>query len=53
MLAIWMIRVKQVAKTVELIRAKGGKVTREPGPVKGGYKFEIIERPGTPEPFAR
>jgi predicted enzyme related to lactoylglutathione lyase len=65
MLAIWMIRVKQVAKTVELIRAKGGKVTREPGPVKGGktviafvedpdgYKFEIIERPGTPEPLCQ
>jgi len=57
--------VKQVAKTVELIRAKGGKVTREPGPVKGGktviafvedpdgYIFEIIERPGTPEPLSQ
>ncbi|EMS45916.1 putative lactoylglutathione lyase, chloroplast [Triticum urartu] len=54
-----------VAKTVELIRAKGGKVTREPGPVKGGktviafiedpdgYKFEILERPGTPEPLCQ
>lgn len=58
----WM---KQVAKTVELVRAKGGKVTREPGPVKGGttviafvedpngYKFEILERPGTPEPLCQ
>ena len=56
---------RQVAKTVELIRAKGGKVTREPGPVKGGktviafiedpdgYKFEILERPGTPEPLGQ
>jgi lactoylglutathione lyase len=56
---------KQVAKTVELVRAKGGKVTREPGPVKGGrtviafvedpdgYKFEILERPGTPEPLCQ
>lgn len=26
----------QVARTVELVRSKGGKVTREPGPVKGG-----------------
>jgi lactoylglutathione lyase len=57
--------VKQVAKTVELIRAKAGKVIREAGPVKGGetviafvedpdgYKFEIIERPGTPEPLCQ
>jgi lactoylglutathione lyase len=55
----------QVSKMVELIRAKGGKVTREPGPVKGGktviafvedpdgYKFEILERPGTPEPLCQ
>ncbi|KAL6629531.1 hypothetical protein ACP70R_029296 [Stipagrostis hirtigluma subsp. patula] len=59
------IAVEDVAKTVELIRAKGGKVTREPGPVKGGktviafvedpdgYKFEILERPGTPEPLCQ
>ncbi|XP_052142713.1 probable lactoylglutathione lyase, chloroplastic [Oryza glaberrima] len=59
------IAVDDVAKTVELIRAKGGKVTREPGPVKGGktviafvedpdgYKFEILERPGTPEPLCQ
>ncbi|EES04930.2 probable lactoylglutathione lyase, chloroplastic [Sorghum bicolor] len=59
------IGVEDVAKTVELIRAKGGKVTREPGPVKGGktviafvedpdgYIFEIIERPGTPEPLSQ
>uniref|UniRef100_A0A0D9VEU5 lactoylglutathione lyase n=1 Tax=Leersia perrieri TaxID=77586 RepID=A0A0D9VEU5_9ORYZ len=59
------VAVDDVAKTVELIRAKGGKVTREPGPVKGGktviafvedpdgYKFEILERPGTPEPLCQ
>ncbi|KAF7073045.1 hypothetical protein CFC21_078092 [Triticum aestivum] len=59
------IATDDVAKTVELIRAKGGKVTREPGPVKGGktviafiedpdgYKFEILERPGTPEPLGQ
>ncbi|KAF7075461.1 hypothetical protein CFC21_080234 [Triticum aestivum] len=59
------IATDDVAKTVELIRAKGGKVTREPGPVKGGktviafiedpdgYKFEILERPGTPEPLCQ
>ncbi|KAJ1278993.1 hypothetical protein BS78_04G120900 [Paspalum vaginatum] len=59
------IGVDDVARTVELIRAKGGKVTREPGPVKGGetviafvedpdgYKFEIIQRPGTPEPLCQ
>jgi lactoylglutathione lyase len=56
---------EQVARTVELIRSKGGKVTREPGPVKGGetviafvedpdgYKFEILERPSTPEPLCQ
>ncbi|AQK69843.1 putative lactoylglutathione lyase chloroplastic [Zea mays] len=59
------IAVEDVAKTVELIRAKAGKVIREAGPVKGGetviafvedpdgYKFEIIERPGTPEPLCQ
>lgn len=59
------IATDDVAKTVEIIRAKGGKVTREPGPVKGGktviafiedpdgYKFEILERPGTPEPLCQ
>ncbi|KAK6126882.1 hypothetical protein DH2020_039377 [Rehmannia glutinosa] len=50
------IAVDDVAKTVDLIKAKGGIVTREPGPVKGGqtviafiedpdgYKFELLER---------
>ncbi|KVI01247.1 Glyoxalase/fosfomycin resistance/dioxygenase domain-containing protein [Cynara cardunculus var. scolymus] len=45
--------------------AKGGTVTREPGPVKGGksiiafvedpdgYKFELIERGPTPEPLCQ
>ncbi|KAI4985728.1 lactoylglutathione lyase GLX1-like [Hordeum vulgare subsp. vulgare] len=59
------IATDDVAKTVEIVRAKGGKVTREPGPVKGGktviafiedpdgYKFEILERPGTPEPLCQ
>lgn len=48
---------------MDLIKAKGGFVTREPGPVKGrksaialiedpdGYKFELIERGPTPEPL--
>ncbi|KAK6941483.1 Glyoxalase/fosfomycin resistance/dioxygenase domain [Dillenia turbinata] len=59
------IAVEDVAKTVDLIKAKGGKVTREPGPVKGGksviafiedpdgYKFELIERGPTPEPLCQ
>nr|KYP61644.1 Lactoylglutathione lyase [Cajanus cajan] len=59
------IAVDDVAKAVELIRAKGGKITREPGPVKGGrsviafiedpdgYKFELIERGPTPEPLCQ
>ena len=53
----------QVYKLVEDIRAKGGVVTREPGPVKGGqsviafvkdpdgYVFELIQRGPTPEPL--
>ncbi|KAL7134799.1 hypothetical protein ABFS83_11G050000 [Erythranthe nasuta] len=59
------IAVDDVVKTVDLIKAKGGKVTREPGPVKGGktviafvedpdgYKFELLERGPTPEPFCQ
>ncbi|KAL2929079.1 putative lactoylglutathione lyase chloroplastic [Bienertia sinuspersici] len=59
------IAVEDAAKTVELIKAKGGTVTREAGPVKGGnsviafiedpdgYKFEIIERGSTPEPLCQ
>ncbi|KAI7736866.1 hypothetical protein M8C21_014407 [Ambrosia artemisiifolia] len=59
------IAVDDVAKTVDLIKAKGGTVTREPGPVKGGksiiafiedpdgYKFELIERAPTPEPLCQ
>ena len=50
------IGVPDVAKACERVRAGGGKVTREPGPVKGGtsviafvedpdgYKIEFIER---------
>jgi len=50
------IEVEDAAKTCEAVRAKGGKVTREAGPVKGGttviafvedpdgYKIEFIER---------
>jgi len=50
------IEVDDAAKTCEAVRAKGGKVTREAGPVKGGttviafvedpdgYKIEFIER---------
>ncbi|TQD79115.1 hypothetical protein C1H46_035316 [Malus baccata] len=57
------IAVEDVTKTVELIKAKGGKVTEEPGPAKGGstivasvkdpdgYTFELLERGPSPEPF--
>jgi len=50
------IEVDDAAKACEAVRAKGGKVTREAGPVKGGttviafvedpdgYKIEFIER---------
>ena len=49
------IEVDDIRGTCEAVRAKGGKVTREPGPVKGGtsviafvedpdgYKIEFIE----------
>ncbi|CAA3004723.1 probable lactoylglutathione lyase, chloroplastic isoform X1 [Olea europaea subsp. europaea] len=59
------IAVEDVTKTVDLIKAKGGTVTREPGPVKGGktviafiedpdgYKFELLERGPTPEPLCQ
>jgi lactoylglutathione lyase len=51
------IGVPDVAATCDKIRAAGGSITREPGPVKGGntviafvqdpdgYKIELIERP--------
>lgn len=50
---------------VNLVKAKGGKVTREPGAVKGGstviaviedptgYKFELLQRGPTPEPLCQ
>jgi len=50
------IQVDDVKKSCDAVRAQGGKVTREPGPVKGGttviafvedpdgYKIEFIER---------
>jgi lactoylglutathione lyase len=50
------IGVPDVYKTCESVKAEGGNVTREPGPVKGGttviafvqdpdgYKIELIER---------
>nr|AFK48160.1 unknown [Lotus japonicus] len=59
------IATPDVYKFVEDVRAKGGNVTREPGPVKGGstviafvkdpdgYLFEIIQRASTPEPLCQ
>ncbi|KAJ6822147.1 lactoylglutathione lyase-like [Iris pallida] len=56
---------EDVYKLVENIRAKGGNITREPGPVKGGetviafvkdpdgYIFELIQRGPTPEPLCQ
>eukprot|EP00887_Chlorella_sp_A99_P003381 scaffold7.g3381.t1 len=60
------LAVNDAYKTVEQVKAKGGKVTREAGPVKGGstviafvedptgYKWELITRQGElPEPIAQ
>lgn len=59
------IAVEDVARTVDLVKAKGGKVTREPGPVKGGsstiafiedpdgYTFELLEGGPTLEPLCQ
>lgn len=59
------IATEDIYKLVEDIRAKGGKITREPGPVKGGstviafvqdpdgYIFELIQRGPTPEPLCQ
>ncbi len=53
------LEMPDVAKACDAVRAKGGTVTREAGPVKGGttviafvadpdgYKIEFIERRGT------
>ncbi|CAI0406885.1 unnamed protein product [Linum tenue] len=59
------IATEDVYKLVENVRAKGGSVTRDPGPVKGGksviafvkdpdgYMFELIQRGPTPEPLCQ
>ncbi|XP_022877988.1 lactoylglutathione lyase GLX1 isoform X1 [Olea europaea var. sylvestris] len=59
------IATQDVYKLVEDIKSKGGTVTREPGPVKGGssviafvkdpdgYLFELIQRGPTPEPLCQ
>ncbi|GLT29404.1 hypothetical protein SLA2020_042760 [Shorea laevis] len=59
------IATPDVYKMVEDIRAKGGTITREPGPVKGGslviafvtdpdgYRFELIQREQTPGPLCQ
>ncbi|KAK2446240.1 Glyoxalase/Bleomycin resistance protein/Dioxygenase superfamily protein [Trifolium repens] len=56
---------EDVAKTVDIVKAKGGKVTREPSLVKGGsvvtasvedpsgYRFELLERKPTREPLSQ
>ncbi|XP_034927642.1 lactoylglutathione lyase GLX1 isoform X1 [Populus alba] len=59
------IATEDVYKLVEKLRALGGNITREPGPVKGGasviafvkdpdgYAFELIQRGPTPEPLCQ
>lgn len=70
LICYWLVKEKilmrlQVYKLVENVREKGGKITREPGPVKGGttviafvedpdgYLFELIQRGPTPEPLCQ
>ena len=55
----------QVHASVELIKSKGGKITKEPGSVEGvdeliafvedpdGYTFKLIQRALTPEPLCQ
>ncbi|GAB2298881.1 Lactoylglutathione lyase [Dionaea muscipula] len=59
------IATEDVYKLVENVRATGGNVSREPGPVKGGksviafvkdpdgYAFELIQRGPTPAPLCQ
>ncbi|KAI3986716.1 hypothetical protein MKX01_014254 [Papaver californicum] len=47
------IATEDVYKLVEKIRAKGGNVTRGPGPDPDGYSFELIQRGPTAEPLCQ
>lgn len=59
------IATQDVYKLVEHIRAKGGNITREPGPVQGGttviafvkdpdgYTFTLVQRPVVNDPFCQ
>ncbi|XP_027923418.1 probable lactoylglutathione lyase, chloroplastic isoform X2 [Vigna unguiculata] len=59
------LAVDDISRIVELVRAKGGKITREPMLIKGGnsvnafiedpdgYQFELLERPPSPEPLCK
>ncbi|BAT77369.1 hypothetical protein VIGAN_01547600 [Vigna angularis var. angularis] len=59
------IATQDIYKSVELVRAKGGNITREPGPVQGGttviafvkdpdgYTFGFIQRPTVHDPFCQ
>ncbi|KAJ1386770.1 Vicinal oxygen chelate [Sesbania bispinosa] len=59
------IAIDDISRIVEIVRAKGGKIIREPAPVKGGsstiaviedpdgYEFELLERAPSPEPLCQ
>nr|XP_023902339.1 lactoylglutathione lyase GLX1-like [Quercus suber]POE48197.1 lactoylglutathione lyase [Quercus suber] len=60
------IATQDIYTVVENIRAKGGVITREPGPIAeggstifafvqdpNGYSFELLQRPPTPEPLCQ
>lgn len=59
------VAMDDISRIVDIVRAKGGKIIREPGPVKegsstiafiedpDGYKFELLERAPSREPLCK
>ncbi|CAJ1951705.1 unnamed protein product [Sphenostylis stenocarpa] len=59
------LAVDDISRIVDLVRAKGGKITREPTLAKGsnkvvaciedpdGYQFELLERAASPDPLCK
>ncbi|XP_058749959.1 probable lactoylglutathione lyase, chloroplastic [Vicia villosa] len=59
------VALDDIPRVVDIVKAKGGIITREPGPIKGGnstiaviedpdgYKLELLERAPSPEPLCK